>query len=690
MKEYKTEQIRNVALISHNGAGKTTLVERLLFDTGVTTRMGSVQSGTAAMDFEEEEIARNSSVATAIAPIEWEGYKFNVLDTPGYADFIGEVNSALRVVEAAVVLVEAVSGVEVGTEIVWQAAGELNLPRILLVSKMDRENVRVSRVQNSINENLNGNFVNLQLPIGEGPGFKGVIDLLTMEAVMGEKDERGPIPDDMADTVAEARLELIEAAAESDDELLEKYFEEDTLTDEELIQGLQAGMNSGSLTPILYSAPEPGIAVTPILQTILQLTPAPNRRGPFAATTESGEDVSYDVNDASPLAAFIFKTREDPYGKMSYLRIFGGVLESDSRVWATGNTDAEVRVGSLQVLRGKEQINTTKLHSGDIGIVVKMGDAVTNDIICQPNHKLHMEPIAQPNPIYSIAVHPITQSDTAKLSQSLTRLAIEDPTLHWYTERATRETILSGMGTTHLDIAVKKAKSKFGLGLSTSIPKIPYRETITKTNSAEYTHKKQTGGAGQYARVFLRVESVEDDEDFAFASEIFGGAISAPFVAATEKGCRQALEGGVLAGYPVTGVKAIVYDGKEHPVDSKEIAFQTAGREGFKKAVMGAAPVMLEPIYEVTVTVPADNMGDILGDMNTRRARVLGMDQEGTKSVVKAEVPLAEMQSYLADLRSMTQGRGVFSMEFLHYGRVPNHLQESLVDKLRKESEEEN
>ncbi len=689
MKEYKTEQIRNVALISHNGAGKTTLVERLLFDTGVTTRMGSVQSGTAAMDFEEEEIARNSSVATAIAPIEWEGYKFNILDTPGYADFIGEVNSALRVVEAAVVLVEAVSGVEVGTEIVWQAAGELNLPRILLVSKMDRENVRVTRVQNSINENLNSNFVNLQLPIGEGPDFKGVIDLLTMEAVMGEKGERGPIPDDMADAVEEARLELIEAAAESDDELLEKYFEEDTLTDEELILGLQAGMNSGSLTPILYSALEPGIAVTPILQTILQLIPAPNRRGSFAATTESGEDVSYDVNDASPLAAFIFKTREDPYGKMSYLRIFGGVLESDSRVWATGNTDAEVRVGSLQVLRGKEQINTTKLHSGDIGIVVKMGDAVTNDIICQPNHKLHMEPIAQPNPIYSIAVHPITQSDTAKLSQSLTRLAIEDPTLHWYTERATRETILSGMGTTHLDIAVKKAKSKFGLGLSTSIPKIPYRETITKTNSAEYTHKKQTGGAGQYARVFLRVESVEDDEDFAFASEIFGGAISAPFVAATEKGCRQALEGGVLAGYPVTGVKAIVYDGKEHPVDSKEIAFQTAGREGFKKAVMGAAPVMLEPIYEVTVTVPADNMGDILGDMNTRRARVLGMDQEGTKSVVKAEVPLAEMQSYLADLRSMTQGRGVFSMEFLHYGRVPAHLQDDLVTKLRKESQEE-
>ncbi len=691
MKEYKTEQIRNVALISHNGAGKTTLVERLLFNTNVTTRMGSVQSGTAAMDFEEEEIGRNSSVTTAVAPIEWQNLKFNILDTPGYADFIGEVNSALRVVEAALVLVEAVAGVEVGTEIVWQAAGDLNLPRILLVNKMDRENVRVARVRNSINENLNGNFVNLQLPIGEGPDFKGVIDLIAMEALLGEKSERGPIPDDLVDAVEEARLELIEAAAESDDELLNKYFEEDTLSDEEIVRGLQIRINSGELTPILYSAPEPGLAIAPVMDMLAKLVPAPNQRGPFTAkTADNNEEVSYEVSDNSPLAAFIFKTREDPYGKMSYLRIFGGVLESDSRLWAMGVSDAEVRVGSLQILRGKDQISTPRLHSGDIGIVVKMGDAVTNDTICQPNHKLQLAPIVQPNPIYSIAVHPITQSDTAKMSQSLNRLAIEDPTLKWHMEKATRETIMSGMGTTHLDIAVKKARSKFGLGLSTSIPKIPYRETVTKTNSAEYTHKKQTGGAGQYARVFLRIESVGDDEEFSFASEVFGGAISAPFVAATEKGCRQALEGGVLAGYPMTGVKAVVYDGKEHPVDSKEIAFQTAGREGFKKAVMGANPVMLEPIYEVTVTVPADNMGDILGDMNTRRARVLGMDQEGTKSVVKAEVPLAEMQNYLADLRSMTQGRGVFSMKFLHYGRVPTHLQNDLVAKLRKEQEEEN
>jgi elongation factor G len=690
MKEYQTDKIRNVALISHNGAGKTTFVERLLFNTGVTTRMGSVQSGTAALDFEEEEIARNGSVATAIAPIEFQDHKLNVLDTPGYADFIGEVNAALRVVEGAMVFVEAVAGVEVGTELVWQAAGELGLPRILVVNKMDRDNVRVQRVMNSIHENLQGNFVPLQIPIGEGPTFKGVVDLLSMEARLGDNDERGPIPDDLREAAEAARMELIETAAESDETLMEKYFESDTLPDEDIVRGLRLRVMSGEMIPVLYSAPEPGIAVVPVVRAMMRLIPAPNAAGPFTAETADGSEVSYDVSDNSPLAAFVFKTREDPYGKMSYLRIYGGVLESDSRLYAAGKTNDDVRVGSLQLIRGKEQIGTQKLHSGDIGVVVKMGDATTNDTICQGNNKLILAPISQPNPIHSIAVHPLTQSDTSKMSQSLTRLTIEDPTLHWHTETATHETILSGMGTTHLDIAVKKAQSKFGLGLRTSTPKIPYRETITKTSSAEYTHKKQTGGAGQYARIFLRVESLNDDEEFAFASEIFGGSVSQPFVAATEKGCRQALEGGVLAGYPVTGVKAVIYDGKEHPVDSKEIAFQVAGREGFKKAVLGASPVMLEPIYEVSITVPADNMGDILGDINTRRARVLGMDQEGTKSIVKAEVPLAEMQTYQADLRSMTQGRGVYSMKFLHYGRVPAHLLDDLVARLKKEHEEHN
>ncbi len=688
MKEYETSNIRNVAVVSHNGAGKTTLIERLLFQTGATTRMGSVLNGTSIMDFEEEEIARQSSISTAIACFERNGVKVNLLDTPGFIDFVGEVNSALRVSEGALVLVEAVAGVEVGTEIVWQAAGERKMPRVLLINRMNRENVRVSRVMQSIQENLEGNFVPLQIPLGEGPDFRGVIDLLAMACRVGEDDHREPIPDDMKEAAAEARLQVVEAAAEGDDALLEKYFEEDTLTDEEVVRGLRKAMLNGTCIPVLYAAPEAGIAVLPVLGALTRLMPAPNEVGPFMVTGDNGEEALMEVSDKSPLAAFIFKSRDDQYGKTSFLRVYGGTLESDSRVWDAAN-QTDVRVGGLQLMQGKETMTIGKLHAGDIGAVVKLGDVPTNGTLCQSNQKLSLPPTTQPNPIVQMAVHPVSQSDVAKMSETLNRLQSEDPTLSWHNEQATGETILAGMGMTHIDIAVKKAKSKFGLNLTTSVPKVPYRETITKSASAEYTHKKQSGGAGQYARVMLRLESLDDDADFEFGSEIFGGAISAPFVSATEKGCRAALQAGPLAGYPVTGVKAIVYDGKEHPVDSKEIAFQTAGREGFKKAMSMAGPVLLEPIYRLTVTVPESNMGDILGDLNSRRARVQGMDTIGNKSVIKAEVPLAEILSYSADLRSMTGGRGVYALEFDHYGRVPTHLQEQIAANARREQEEE-
>ncbi len=688
MKEYQTGQIRNIALVSHNGAGKTTLVERLLFKTGAISRMGSVLTGTAHMDFEEEEISRNSSIATAVAPIEWKSVKLNLLDTPGFLDFIGEVNSAMKVADSAVVLVEAVAGVEVGTEAVWAAADAYNRPRLILVNKMDRENVRVNRVLESLRNNLGTHFVQLQLPIGEGPTFKGVVDLLSMEARLGEKGDRAPIPADMAAAAEEARGALVEAAAEGEDALIEKYLEGEELTAAEVARGLKEAVLNGAIVPILFAAGESGIGADAFLEACIALLPAPNEVGPFEATDAKGETVKVEVSDAAPLVAFVFKSREDNFGKTSYLRVFSGQLESDSRVWDATH-ESEVRVGTLQVSSGKDTQPIGRLHAGDIGTVVKLGEAGTNDILGDRGRILQVEPIVQPDPLASVAIHPVSQSDTAKLSQSLNRLVGEDPTLHWHTEPATHETILSGMGMAHLDIAVHKAQSKFGVHLRTTTPKVPYRETITKTADADYTHKKQTGGAGQYARVALRVEPIDETRGFEFASEIFGGSVSGPFVSATEKGCRQALEGGVLAGYPVVGVRTVIYDGKMHPVDSKEIAFQTAGREGFKQAVMKAAPMLLEPIYEVTVTVPSDNMGDILGDMNTRRARVLGMDQEGNKSVIRAEVPLAEMQTYAADLRSMTQGRGLFSMKFMQYGRVPGHLQEELVTKLRKERQTE-
>ncbi len=688
MKEYQTGQIRNIALVSHNGAGKTTLVERTLFKTGAITRMGSVMTGTAHMDFEEEEVSRNSSIATAIAPVEWKGVKLNLLDTPGFLDFIGEVNSAMKVADSAAVLVEAVSGVEVGTEAVWAAADAYGRPRVLVVSKMDRENVRVRRVKESINNNLSAHFVDLQLPIGEGPSFKGIVDLLHMEARMGEKGDKAPIPADMQAAAEDARAALVEAAAEGDDELIMKFLEGEELTGAEIARGLKEATLSGTVVPILYVAGESGVGVDALLDAFVELLPAPNETGGFQAANAREETATYEVSDKSPLAVFVFKSREDNFGKTSYLRVFGGTLSSDSRIWDHGR-GTEVRVGALQVSSGKDNTPVAKLHAGDIGTVVKLGDAATNDTLGDRGNALFVAPTEQPNPLASVAIHPVSQADTAKLSQSLNRLVAEDPTLHWSTEPSTHETILSGMGVAHLDIAVHKALSKFGVHLRTTTPKVPYRETITKAADADYTHKKQTGGAGQYARVMLRVEPVEESRGFEFGSEIFGGAVSAPFVAATEKGCRQALEGGVLAGYPVVGVRAVITDGKMHPVDSKEIAFQTAGREGFKQAVMKAGPMLLEPIYEVTVTVPADNMGDILGDMNSRRARVLGMDQEGSKSIVRAEVPLAEMQSYAADLRSMTQGRGLFGMKFMQYGRVPGHLQDELVTKLRKEREHE-
>ncbi len=688
MKEYQTGQIRNIALVSHNGAGKTTLVERLLFKTGAITRMGSVTNGTAHMDFEEEEVSRNSSISTAIAPVEWKGVKLNLLDTPGFLDFIGEVNSALKVADSAAVLIEAVSGVEVGTEAVWAAADALKRPRIVVVNKMDRENVRVRRVMESLRANLHGNFVNLQLPIGEGPTFKGIIDLLHMEARLGEKGDKSPIPADMAAAAEEARNALVEAAAEGDDELLEKFLEGVELSGAEVTRGLKESLLNGTAIPVLYCAGESGLGVDALLDAFVELLPAPNEAGGYEATDAKGETARYEVSDASPLTVFVFKSREDNFGKTSYLRVFGGTLASDSRIW-DGKHNAEVRVGQLQAPSGKDVSPIAKLHAGDIGTVVKLGEAGTNDTLGDRGRVLAVSPIVQPDPLSSVAIHPVTQADTTKLSQSLNRLIAEDSTLRWHTEPSTHETILSGMGVAHLDIAVHKALSKFGVHLRTTTPKVPYRETITKAADADYTHKKQTGGAGQYARVALRVEPVEESRGFEFASEVFGGAVSAPFVSATEKGCRQALEGGVLAGFPVVGVRTVITDGKMHPVDSKEIAFQTAGREGFKQAVLKAGPVLLEPIYEVTVTVPADNMGDILGDMNTRRARVLGMDQEGNKSIVRAEVPLAEMQSYAADLRSMTQGRGLFGMKFLQYGRVPGHLLEELVSKLRKDREAE-
>ncbi|RME07744.1 MAG: elongation factor G [Anaerolineae bacterium] len=686
MKEYQTDKLRNIALVSHSSAGKTMLAEAFLHATGVTTRLGRIEDGTTVSDFEEEEIRRGISLSTAVIPVEYRDHKINLLDTPGYTDFIGEVISALRVADAAVVVVDSVAGAEVGTEIAWSYCDEFDLPRFVLINKMDRENADFQKALASVREVTDARLLPLQLPWGEKADFQGVIDLLTMKAYRGEGKQGEDIPAEFADDVEAARLELIETAAEGDDELLMKYLEGEELSAEEIVQGLRAGVLANSFVPVFVSAATQEIGLFPLLNAMIDLFPSPAERPPVVAESAAGEE-ELPCSDSGPLAAYVWKTTADPFvGKITYFRVYSGTLASDSRVW-NQSAGVEERLGNLSLLRGKEQIAVKQLHAGDIGVVPKLSETSTSHTICDKDHPLTLPVPKYPSALYRVAVQPESQADSAKVSPTLTRLCEEDMTLSWYQERATKQTILQGMGDQHIDVAIRKAEKKFQTKLLIEEPKVPYQETIQKVGSAQYRHKKQTGGAGQFAEVHMRLEPLPD-EDFEFVNEVFGGAISSNFMPAIEKGVRNVMAEGVLAGYPVHNIKVAVYDGKEHPVDSKPVAFEIAARECFKLAMMNASPVLLEPIMKVEVHVPEANMGDILGDLNTRRARVQGMDTVRGKSTVRAFVPLAEMQRYTTDLRSMTGGRGVFSMEFDHYEVVPQHLAQEIIAAAKKAKEE--
>jgi len=686
MREYKTEQIRNIALIAHGGAGKTSLAEALLYDTGAITRMGKVEDGSTVSDFDDEEIRRGISLSAALIPCEWKNYKVNVLDTPGYMDFVGEVKNALRVADGALILIDAVAGVEVGTELVWGYADERELPRMVVVTKMDRDNADYQLALNALSDAFDANFIPLVLPIGKEQSLGGVLDLITMKARMGGKGEAGDAPADVLDAAAEWREKLVEAAAEGDDDLIMKFFDEEELTEDEIKFGLRAAMKAGSIVPVYFVSGTANVGVIPLLETVTALFPSPAEAG--ADEAEGVEGVETLTADGSgPLAALVFKTFTDQYGKRSFLRIISGSLESDSRAY---NIDkrAEERMGQLYVMQGKEVFPVRRLAAGDIGAAVKLGDTETADTLCDKGHPLTLKLATYPSAVYEASVHPRTQADQAKMATALNRLSDEDPTLNWRMDKITKETILSGMGEVHLDVAVRRAEGRFGTHLDTAVPKVPYQETITKTYATQYRHKKQTGGAGQFAEVHLRVEPRERGEGFEYVSEVFGGRISISFIPSIRKGIKQVLQQGVIAGFPVVDVRAVVYDGKEHPVDSKDIAFQIAGREVFKLCVQGAGPVLLEPIYDVSVVILSENMGDTIGDLNTRRARVQGMDQEGAKGIIHAQVPLAEIQRYANDLRSFTGGRGYYTLEFSHYERVPAHIQQEIIEKIQREKEE--
>jgi elongation factor G len=683
MKEYTTESIRNISLVSHSSAGKTMLVEAFNHFTGASTRLGRIEDGTTVSDFEEEEARRGISLSTSVVPVEYRGCKINVLDTPGYTDFIGEVISALRISDSAAVLVDSVAGAEVGTEIALSYCDQFKLPRLIIINKMNRDNANFRKALDSVQQISDKRLIPVQLPWGEKAEFKGVLDLLTMKAYPGAGDTSKEIPAEFNDEIETARMQLIEAAAEGEDALLEKYLEGEELTPDEILRGFKKAVYGGDWVPVLVTAGSAEIGIAPLLNAIINLMPSPLEAPPAIAQGKDGEEKLRPA-DSEPLAAYVWKTTADPFvGRITYFRIYSGMISSDSRVW-NQTKGIEERFGTVHLLRGKEQIPMKLVHAGDIASIPKLSATSTGNTFCDRGHPLTLSLPVYPHALFSVAVSPKSQADSAKISPTLTRLCEEDMTLNWRQEPSTNQTILQGMGDQHIDVAIRKAESKFQTGIAGVIPKVPYQETITRQSSSQYRHKKQTGGAGQFAEVFMRVEPYQEEE-FSFTNDVFGGAISHSFMPAIEKGVRSVMKEGVIAGYPVLNVHVSVYDGKEHPVDSKPIAFETAGREAFKLAFKDASPVLREPIMNVRIIVPEVNMGDILGDLNTRRARVQGMDTEKGHSVVTAQVPLAEMQRYTTDLRSMTGGRGIFTLEFDHYEIVPAHIAAEVVAARLKE-----
>jgi elongation factor G len=659
----------------------------MLYTSGAINRMGDVEDGTTVADYDEEERRRHISLNLALVPVEWQGHKVNVLDTPGYTDFVGEAKSAVRVADAALIVVDAVSGVEVGTELVWGFASEQGLSRLVVINKVNRENVDVDRTLEELGQSFGENFVLTHLPIGTAEQCAGVVDLVNMRALMGSDGSLEDVPADMVDQAEEARIQLIEAAAEADDELIMKYLEGEELTEEEIRRGLRAAILEGTAVPVMVTAATENVGVKALLETVINYAPAPADREPIVAEGPDGDEEIL-PDKAGPLAALVFKTTADPYvGKLTYFRVYRGVMASDTRVLNVRTSDEE-RLGQLYVMRGKEQISVSELPPGDIGAVAKLTDTLTGDTLCDEEHPVTLPGPEFPAPVYSVAVSPKSKADQAKLGPTMSRICEEDPTLRWRQEPSTKEMLLQGMGGAHVDIAVRRMSNRFDVEVETSTPKVPYRETISRANADQYRHKKQSGGAGQFAEVHLRLEPLPRGAGFEYEWAVTGGAISTGFQGSIEKGIKQVMEQGVIAGYPVVDLRAVVYDGKEHPVDSKDIAFQIAGREVFKKVVKGAGPVLLEPIYRVSVTVPEEYTGDIIGDLNTRRAQVQGMDQRAGKTIIGALAPFAEMQRYATDLRSLTQGRGLFKMSFDHYEPVPSHLMQEIVEAHQREQEQ--
>jgi len=684
MKVYEAPSIRNIAVVGHSGAGKTQLVSALLFDAGAVNRFGRVDDGTTVTDYDDEEIARKHTLACSLAYAEWNRHKINLIDTPGMANFLSDARAALRVCDGALVVVDAVHGVEVSTEKVWEAASDLQLPRIVVLNRLDRERASLDRSLESLRAVFGRAVVPVQLPIGEEKTFPGVIDLVGMKAWTFAADASGKpteaaIPPELQAAAQAAREGLIEMVAEADDALMEKFFEEGTLTQEELLSGLKRGIAAGRVFPVVCASAMSNVAVQPLLDALVAYVSSPAERPLNAKKAKSEDEIRVEAKADGPTAAFVWKTVADPFaGRITMFRVMSGTLKSDSTVHNM-TKDLPERLGHLVLLQGKTQTPVPEIKAGDIGAVAKLKESLTNDLLADKSVTFTVPGTKFPEPVISYAIEPKSRGDEEKISTALHRLQEEDPTINYTRDPQTKELLLAGQGQSHIEVTVAKLKRRFGVEVNLKLPRIPYRETITAATEAHGRHKKQTGGHGQFGDCKVKFEPLPRGADFEFVNDTFGGSIPRQFVPAIEKGIQDARLRGFLAGYPMVDFRASVFDGSFHPVDSSEMSFKMAGSLAFKDGMSRARPTLLEPIMNVEVYAPSDYAGDLMGDLNGRRGRIGGMDSRGAMTIIRAKVPMSEMLTYEQHLTSATGGRGSYHMEFSHYEEVPSHLHGKII-----------
>ena len=694
MAKYDSNSLRNVAIVGHGSTGKTSLCESLLYVSGKTDRLGRVDDGTSSMDFEPEEQKRRISISAALTFVEWEKYKINLIDTPGDANFAMDTRSGLRVVDAALVVIDAVGGVEFQTEKVWESADEFGLSRMVFINKMDRERADFARAIESVKSTLGRKATPIYLPLGAEDSFRGLIDLINMKALVFD-DPKGKfkienVPGEMMEQIRKARESMVEDIAECDDALMDKYLESGELAIEELYAGLRKGVLSGNLVPATCGSAAKNIGMIPLMDLIIRCLPSPVDRGAVTGKVPgTDKEVKRMPDEKEPFSGFVFKTITDPYaGRLTLFRVYSGTLSADSNFYNASRKMSE-RFGNIFFLEGKNQRTAESiLVPGDIAAMAKLKETVTGDTICDEKNPIVYEKVPVMPTIISFAVQPKSRGDEEKITASLNRLIEEDPTLTVHRDEQTREIILSGMGQVHIEATIEKLKRKFGVEVNLSTPKVPYKETIKGKTQVQGKYKKQSGGRGQYGDTWLDIEPLPRGSGFEFEDRIVGGVVPRQYIPAVEKGIVEAMAEGVLAGYPVVDLKVGLFDGTFHTVDSSEMAFKIAASMGFKKGVLACQPTLLEPIVIIDIEIPEEYLGDVIGDLNSRRGRVLGMDTKGHHQVIKGQVPLAEILRYAPDLRSITSGRGSFTYTFSHYEEVPAPIAEKIIAQSKKGKEE--